>query len=174
MEKVIFKEEQRGDKNKLLVNLTVVFVVAFVVLSYWFIRFHYTGKPLDLTFSTTHLLSIVLKLLTICVAVVIFNSIARLTTKIFKDHIVVSYFPFRKTTKIFVNEIRSYKIRRYRAYREYFGYGKRNNQKRGKAYIISGNIGLQLYLKNGEKLLIGTQNKQAIEYAMEKLMKRKK
>ena len=35
---------------------------------------------------------------------------------------------------------------------------------------VSGKIGLQLYLKNGAKLLIGTQKKQAIEYAMEKLM----
>ncbi len=39
------------------------------------------------------------------------------------------------------------------------------------AYTIAGNIGLQLYMADGKKFLLGKQNKQAIEYAMKKMMK---
>jgi hypothetical protein len=35
---------------------------------------------------------------------------------------------------------------------------------------VSGNIGLELVLKTGRKVLFGTQKSQAIKYAMEKMM----
>lgn len=63
-----------------------------------------------------------------------------------------------------------YELRKYKAKREYGGYGVRRRRRSGQAYIVSGNIGLQLYLKNGRKLLIGTQKKQAVESAMKKMM----
>ena len=40
--------------------------------------------------------------------------------------------------------------------------------KYGKAYNVTGNIGLKLFLKNGKIILLGTQRAQAISYAMEK------
>ena len=50
----------------------------------------------------------------------------------------------------------------------------KRRRKYGMSYTVSGNIGLQIYFKNGKKLLIGTQRKQALEYAMEKLMQKEK
>jgi len=61
-------------------------------------------------------------------------------------------------------------MRTFRAKREYGGYGIKWRRRSGRALIISGNTGLQLYFKNGKKLLIGTQQKQGIEYAMKKFM----
>lgn len=53
--------------------------------------------------------------------------------------------------------------------KEYGGWGIKGKFK-SKAYNVSGNIGLQLYLKNGRKVLFGTQRQEAIENAMKKLM----
>ncbi len=106
--------------------------------------------------------------------VIVFNSISRLRTKIYSDHIDLDYFPFNKKLIVRASEIIKYRIRNYRAYREYKGYGIKNNMRRGKACIMCGNVGLQLYLSDGSKLLIGTQRKQAMVKAMEKLMEKGK
>jgi uncharacterized protein YlzI (FlbEa/FlbD family) len=47
---------------------------------------------------------------------------------------------------------------------EYGGWGLRYsfNKKRGNAINVSGDIGIQLTLTNGKKLLIGTQKKEAV------------
>jgi len=56
------------------------------------------------------------------------------------------------------------------AVREFGGHGLKKTLKNGTSYTLSGNVGLQLYFVGGKKLLIGTQKKQALEYAMHKLM----
>lgn len=95
----------------------------------------------------------------------------RLKTKITCDGIYVAFSPFvRKWKKISKDDIAKYKLRKYNAIWEYGGYGMKTRRKAGKCYTISGNTGLQLYLKNGEKLLVGTQKKQALEYAMSKFI----
>ena len=104
------------------------------------------------------------------VAVLIVLVLSRLKTKITYDGIFITFPPLkRKSYRIKVQEIERFEIRKYRAKREYGGYGFRSRRTFGQSYTISGNVGLQLYLKNGKKLLIGTQKKQAIEYAMIKL-----
>lgn len=49
--------------------------------------------------------------------------------------------------------------------------GQTEPWKKGKAYNVSGNLGLTLYLVDGKKLLIGTRRLQAISYAMDNMMK---
>jgi hypothetical protein len=83
---------------------------------------------------------------------------------------MVAFTPFfRKCKKFSPAEIEKFEIRNYNALREYGGYGLKRKFKYGQSFTISGKTGLQLYLKNGKKVLIGTQKKQAIEYAMGKL-----
>jgi hypothetical protein len=66
-------------------------------------------------------------------------------------------------------EIESFEVRTYRPVTEYGGWGIKGSS-RNKAYNISGNVGLQLKLKNGRRVLFGTQESQAVEYAMRKMM----
>ncbi|APG66435.1 hypothetical protein LPB136_06055 [Tenacibaculum todarodis] len=58
-------------------------------------------------------------------------------------------------------EIEKAHVRTYDPITEYGGWGLKGgafwNKKNGKAINISGDIGIQLELKNGKKLLIGTQ-----------------
>ncbi len=66
-------------------------------------------------------------------------------------------------------EIESFIVRTYRPVSEFGGWGIKGSSRK-KAYNVSGNIGLELVLKNGRKVLFGTQKSQAIKYAMEKMM----
>lgn len=66
--------------------------------------------------------------------------------------------------------VEKYEFRTYNAHREFGGHGFKRKARQGSAFTISGKEGLQLYFTNGKKLLIGTQRKQAFEYALKKLM----
>jgi hypothetical protein len=66
-------------------------------------------------------------------------------------------------------EIERFEVRTYKPVWEYGGWGIKGNT-RNKAYNVKGNIGLQIYLKDSKKVLFGTQHKQAIRLAMERMM----
>lgn len=65
-------------------------------------------------------------------------------------------------------------MRLYRPIKEFGGWGMRTafNGKNGKAYNVSGNVGIQLELKNGSKTLLGTQKGKEAKSANESLQKR--
>ena len=88
-----------------------------------------------------------------------------------KDNGLKFRFPplARKWRMISKEEIERFEVRTYRPVAEYGGWGIKGGTWK-KAYNISGNIGLELVLKNGRKVLFGTQKSQAIKYAMEKMM----
>lgn len=82
----------------------------------------------------------------------------KLNTKINKQGIHFQLLPFQFREKfISWNEVASIEVRKYSPIMEYGGWGYRYGFKNGKAYNVSGNMGLQLVLKNGDKILIGTQ-----------------
>jgi len=86
------------------------------------------------------------------------------------------FFPLIfKNQLISKEEIQRYEIRKYSAVIDYGGRGLRRGfgRKWGKALCLSGNMGLQLYLTSGKKVLFGTQRSQAILYATDEMMKSK-
>ncbi len=94
-----------------------------------------------------------------------------LKMKITNEAIWVSFPPLiRNWKKITPDQVKRYEIRTFNANREFGGHGIKRRRRVGTAYTVSGNTGLQLYFTNGKKLLIGTQKKQALEYALRKLM----
>jgi len=173
MEKTFFWEEQRVSQKKMLRAIMITMISGVALFGYWFIRLGYSRKSITAEVFADPTFKVIASLfLIVLILVIVINSISRLRTKIEKDGIYVSYFPYRrKWIKISVSDIFSYQLRKFRPYREYGGYGIKDRRRKGKAYIISGQTGLQLYLKNGEKILIGTQKVQAIIYAMDKVMK---
>jgi hypothetical protein len=108
--------------------------------------------------------------LVIMVGIILLIYKMRLKVEIKTDGIWFSYPPLiRKWRCIKKEEIESFKVRTYRPVAEYGGWGIKGSS-RNKAYNISGNVGLQLYLKDDRKILFGTRESQAIEYAMKKMM----
>ncbi len=167
MEKVLFQEEQRF--KQWWIWLLIIFILLAVIIP----LFNAIAKEQTALNSsgTARLILYGVLAVLFLTAVLIIMLFIKLKTKITDKGIYIAYFPFiRKWKKFAVEEIENYEIRKYRAMLEYGGYGMKNQRKSGRAYSISGDIGLQLYMKNGKKLLIGTQKKQAMEYAMAKLM----
>jgi hypothetical protein len=82
---------------------------------------------------------------------------AGLITEVRHDGIYFRYAPIHRSfRKIAFDELKRYEVRTYRPILEYGGWGIRYGPK-GKAYNVSGNRGLQLELKDGQRLLLGSQ-----------------
>jgi hypothetical protein len=81
-----------------------------------------------------------------------------LETRLDEHGITLRFFPFQRVYYyVKWEELESVRLRKYKAIKEFGGWGIRFNFVGGKAYTIKGNEGLQLVLKSGKKFLIGTQ-----------------
>ena len=93
----------------------------------------------------------------------IFLFVLNLETEISKEGISVRFFPFHLKKKFFSwDEIAKAEVREYSPLLEYGGWGIRRG-KSGVAYNVKGNMGLQLVLKSGKKILIGTQKAEELK-----------
>jgi 4-amino-4-deoxy-L-arabinose transferase-like glycosyltransferase len=99
----------------------------------------------------------------------------RLETQISKEGIRVRFFPFHLSFKTFTwDEILKSYVRVYHPIREYGGWGVRLGLfGKGKAYNVSGIIGLQLQFNDDRKLLIGTNKAEELTEALKKLRRYK-
>jgi len=172
MEKVLFKEEQRFTQWWLKLIMVLILLSVLIPFSYGVYSQEVLDKPFgDNPMSTAGLIVTGITSLLILGGIVVLLFVARLKTRITNEGLSVSFPPFiNKWKKYNPNEIENYEVRTFKAKREYGGYGIKRRRKYGQSFTISGNTGLQLYFKNEKKLLIGTKKKQAIEYAMGKLM----
>jgi hypothetical protein len=108
-----------------------------------------------------------------CILIDIIFLVFKLKTTITKEHIQVQFFPFHLKPRNYLwSDIKQASVRKYRPIMEYGGWGIRGF-KSNRAYNISGKIGLQLEFKNGDKLLVGTQNGQEVNDVLVKLFKSK-
>ena len=172
MEKVLFSEEQRYNQWWLWLIMLLALSAVLVPFLYGIYSQEVLDKPFgDNPMSTSGLIVTgSFSVLIMIVAIFILLKL-RLKTKITTEALWFSYPPIiNKWKKIVPEEIERYQIRTYATSREFGGHGMKRRRKYGMSYTVSGNVGLQLYFKNSKKLLIGTQKKQAIEYAMEKLL----
>jgi hypothetical protein len=82
---------------------------------------------------------------------------SQLITEVRDDGIYIRFSPFHMTfRRIAFTEVKQCKVRTYNPIREYGGWGIRVRRK-GKAYNVSGDRGVQIELLNGDRLLIGSQ-----------------
>lgn len=87
----------------------------------------------------------------------------KLTTCMDERGISYQFFPIHSKPKLLAwKEIDKVWTRTYKPLIEYGGWGYRIG-KGGKALNVSGNMGIQIKLKNGTSLLIGTQKKEAAQ-----------
>jgi len=171
MEKVIFQEEQKSNMAWLTIVLLISLFSVVAPFAYGVYSQEVLHKPFgDNPVSTAALIGVGV-IATIIISAVNWLIVnMRIKTKITTEALWVSYPPLTRWKEITPEMIQRYEIRTYNAVREFGGHGLKKTRKAGASYTISGNVGLQLYLVGGKKLLIGTQKKQALEYAMHKLM----
>ena len=127
-----------------------------------------TGQPFgDKPMSNTGLLITAASIFVI--SILVLNM--RLDTLIKKDGIYVKFFPFHWSFKKFPwEQISLSYIRKYSAITEYGGWGIRIGLfGKGKAWNVSGDKGLQLEFTNKKKLLIGTNQPEAVAATLGKI-----
>jgi len=169
--KVYFEEEQKLDAWWVKFGMVLLLSVSLGPVYYGLIQQIGRGIPWgDKPMSDTGFIifTVVLTLLMAVVAFLVFAS--KLNTSVRHDGIHLSFFPFFKKRVIAKDRIERFEVRKYRPIMEYGGYGLRYSLRNGRAYNMKGNTGLQLYLVDGKKILVGTQRSDAIKRAMEKMM----
>ena len=97
---------------------------------------------------------------------------SRLRTEITQDHIAYSFSPFLNKARVIQwEEVDKCYVRIYSPMKEYGGWGWRTAFTRdgGKAFNVKGNIGIQLELKDGKNILIGTQKGKEAEEVLKSI-----
>jgi hypothetical protein len=91
---------------------------------------------------------------------------AKLITEVRNDGVYIKYFPIHWTfRKMAFKDLKRYEARTYKPIREYGGWGIRIGRK-GMAYNMSGNKGVQLELFNNKRLLIGSRRHEELFQAI--------
>lgn len=101
----------------------------------------------------------------------VFVFIMKLETRLDAEGVSFRFFPLhRRWQKFAWSEVERAWVRKYRPIAEYGGWGFRGLPGgNSRAYSIIGDYGIQLLLKNGKRILIGTQNALQAEQVLERL-----
>lgn len=172
METNDFFEKQYLKRGWMFKAGMIVVIMGVILLAFGLFMQLYFGKPFgSKSLSDTQLIIFTILMLCIIIPIPIMMYKSSLITKINKSGISLRYPPFQNRYLIFpFSEISSCEVRQYNPMKEYGGWGVRYNFKtKEKAYNVCGNMGIQLYLKNGKKVLIGTQKPDEAKAALNKL-----
>lgn len=173
MNKIFYKESQQFRQWWYILFILAATVPAMIMCIYTL--YQQIIKGIQVGDSPASNVVMIAVFIVLCVSIWIFFSL-KLEVWIDQKGIHYRFFPvIFKNKLISKSEIQRFEIRKYSPILDYGGWGIRRGigRKWGKAYNVSGNIGLQLYLTNGKKVLFGTQRSQAITYAMDEMMKTK-
>lgn len=101
----------------------------------------------------------------------VFVFIMKLETHLDAEGVSFRFFPLhRRWQKFSWAEVERAWVRKYRPIAEYGGWGIRGlPASQSKAYSMSGDYGIQVLLKNGKRILIGTQNALEATQVLERL-----
>jgi hypothetical protein len=153
----VFIEEQKFKPLLVIVVLAITFIVVLLsITSNWdyIITTNLLGK-----------ISAFSGLVVVILVAFLFANL-KLKTRIDENGIYYQYFPFHFSYKLIKwTAISKCYTRNYNAISEFCGWGIKFSFKKdvGKSFTTKGNIGLQIELKNGNKILIGTQQKDEIQ-----------
>ncbi len=171
MPELQFEESQQFRSKSLWIFLGIIFLFLIGLWGYIFIRQIVLDKTvgpkpasdLGIIFTTILVYSI-------SVGIVWLFLKARLTTLITSEGIWIRYVPFRNRKRFIPwNQIQDAYVRKYEPIKEFGGWGYRFGFKGGVVYNVSGRWGLQIVLKNGKKILIGTQKPEELKKIIQEL-----
>lgn len=151
---ILFKEKQRF--RQWWIWLIVLFIAGSSALGALLALSANTGFSVENTLVPLLLLLLTLALLGFVIGL-------RLDTEIRTDGIYVRFVPVHKKFRFYSwAELEKVYVRKYSPIGEYGGWGLRGLGK-NRALNVSGNEGLQLIMKDGRKLLIGTRKPEEIK-----------
>lgn len=104
-------------------------------------------------------------LMAIPLLILLLFACSNLKTRFNEEQLEIRFFPFLKKQFLF-SDIQSMEIITYSPFFDFGGWGIRWNIE-GWAYIVSGNRGLNVKMKDGKKYLIGIQNPEKYQKLLE-------
>jgi len=148
----VFEEKQRFNQWWLqLMNIGLLAFLGYCAYS-WFIKESSTGNV-----AADDIIGQLVVIIAILLSVGVMY-IFRLETNIDEQGIRYRFLPFHRTFRnLRWNELQNCYTRKYRPLSEYGGWGYRFGRGNGKALNVKGTYGIQTVLKDGTKILIGTQ-----------------
>lgn len=173
MTRTLFKEVQKFSQPWVWLTILPVVAGTLIIFAFGLHRQLILGKPFgNNPMSDTGLIIATILVFLMTAGLTILFYTMKLVVEIRTDGIYYRYPPMiMKFRKIGRDEIERLETREYKPIKEYGGWGiKVGTKGAGRAYNVKGNVGLQLYLRNGSKILIGTQRRAAIGDAANKMM----
>lgn len=156
---ILFEETQGATKKSIIDFLKILTGILFVAFAFNLI--YQKGRFTDISgvLVTAFVIS--------ALAIVVTNT--KMVTQIREDGIYVRFPPFQPSFQKFLwKDIRQVYIRRYNATSEYMGWGIKTGPM-GKGYMVAGDMGIQIVLKNNYKILIGTQQSEKVDTILKAL-----
>ncbi len=163
---LIYREEQRfGSWLRWLIALLMALAVPFSIFSL-------TKIPSEQGSSDIlPILTLITAGICVPIAVALLFLLLKLETEVRSDGLYIRFFPAHIHFKRFTAEdLSECYARKYKPLLEYGGWGIRCSLRKGKAYNVSGNKGVQLVFKSGKRLLIGSQRAEELEEAIRSIM----
>ncbi|APQ16406.1 hypothetical protein [Maribacter hydrothermalis] len=162
----VFQETQRFTQWWLqLINLTIV-----GLLFYGFYKWFYLGESMgNITADDSDNQIIFTLIIVLCLPLIY---MFKLKTTIDEVGIHYQFTPINLSKKtIRWSELKNCYVRTYNPLKEFGGWGYRNSFGKSSAINVKGNIGIQLILMDGKKLLIGTQKENDAKIIIERYFK---
>jgi hypothetical protein len=155
---LIFKESQRFRHPRIWIILTVVAIITLVPTGFGLHKQIILGEKFgNQPMSDNGLIITSIILFIFFFALFLIFRLSNLKTEIDQEAIRYKFSPFQlRFNNINWDKIEKYKIITYSAESDFGGWGIKY-RKGEKGHIVGGNKGIRLYLKNGEKIMIGTQ-----------------
>jgi len=149
----IFNEEQKFNQPLVIIGLSLAFIIVGIST--------YNNWAVISAGSSSEQIGALSGLIIITLVSLLFLKL-KLKTRVDEIGIHYQFYPFHFSFKtIHWAAIEKCYLRKYNAISEFGGWGLKFSffGKNGKSFTTKGTIGLQLKLKNGKKILIGTQKK---------------
>jgi hypothetical protein len=163
--KILFSEVQRFSLL-LVAPLVILFFIAI------FLEGHMVFRPVLETEEPwpAWALPVSIAGIALNVVVTLILIFAKLQTRLNSSALYIRFFPFHLAyKKISFDEIGTVYARTYQPLGEFGGWGIRWGSA-GRAYNVSGNRGVQLELKNGKRILIGSQRADELAAQLQEAM----
>jgi len=174
MERLIYKEEQSFRQSVIPWIMLAVILLMLAGYGFGFYQQLYLGKPYgDEPMSNIALIWSSILSFVLVSAVFIFILGGNLVTEIWSDGIRYKFTPLiRKVKYISLTDISSVEVAEYNPIMEFGGWGLRKRLfTRKTAYNIKGRIGIRVVMKNGSQVMFGTQKREEMKRAVEKMLK---
>jgi hypothetical protein len=165
-----YRENQKFKEPAIWIGLTVSALVVIGIFGLGFYRQIIQGRQFGNNPMSDNGLTVAFALVVfLFLSVFLLFGFAKLTIEIDRRRIAFRFFPFHfKFQQIGWDKIEKFEVITYKPIRDYGGWGIKFGKK-GKAYNVAGDKGLQLQLKSGKNILIGTQKAAELSDFLSKL-----